>query len=238
MINKRLSLATLEQTIENYKAFKKNFEVHHNTNTKSIVFEDTCFKAFDKEKKIEGAHLIKTLRKCIDKKLATGLLPPVGLVEPLMDFMNIENIKNAGLPNLCTLIDLNVAYWTAAWKLGYLDADKYFRTFTHKEWKHGMTSAVGVLNRSTRVDTYVGGVLVDRNKILLQSDDLKNIRLHIINHVADIMRECGRIAGADKWVKVHVDAITMHPMADMVGVKEYLSSLGFGYKWLNIILNI
>lgn len=187
-----------------------------------------------KEKKVglsKGKHLITVLRKAVENY--SGVIPD-GLVEPKMIYNNpdalIEDIHYR-------VLDLNRAYWTAAFRLGYI-TELQWLSGLNDDWKLGGVAAVGCLKREIREDVYVGGVLVVENKVINRDCKYSNARLHIINHVADIMIECARIAGRDKWVKVHVDAITMHPTADMVRVKEYLSSLGFGFKWLNIILNI
>ena len=175
------------------------------------------------EEKINGKHLISILRKAVEN--FKGEIP-TGLSEP-----NNYKVNNNAFMELdyYVLLDLNSAYWTACWKLGYLTQLQYVMGM-EEDWKMGCVSAVGCLKRSIYKDVYSDGVLESENIRLNPDDRYSNARLHIINYVADIMTHCASLAGDDKWVFIHTDAICLHPTANRKDIVKYLNSIGFQFK--------
>jgi hypothetical protein len=224
-----LNAKSFDMTKRNFVNAKLSFEVHTTMNSSIIHHDNTRYKCIQKYQRIEGAHLIGLLKKSVDKKLESGFIPPSGLKQPTVDYFHLDNIE-ANLNELVSVIDLSSAYWTAAYRLGYLTSTDYYMTWHKEEWKHGKVAAVGALNKSVYVDSYVNGLLVEKSKVL-QTDKVKqDVRLHILNYIHDLMQKLAVLAGTS-FLSIQTDAITMvcEPK-HLSKVFSEIADSGFKYK--------
>lgn len=218
---------------------KWSFEVIKNGNLLEVTpppqakYQDKIvFYGKEKTEKIKGKHLITLLKKGVlnyKGSIPTGLAEPESVIVNPYAFIELDYYQQ---------IDLDSAYFTAAYRLGYITQLQYINGMD-EDWKSGRLASVGCLKRAKVKDIYVDGVLVKKNVQLPFNDVFINARLHIINYIADIMKECCKLAGNDKWVSVHVDAIILHYAANRKAITDYLKSIGFNYKFETIeITNI
>ena len=189
--------------------------------------ETLVFHNKEKSEKIKGKHLITFLKKGV---MAYKGEIPTGLSEPMMNKKNPNALIEL---DYYTEVDLDRAYWTAAYRLGYITKLQWLNGMDD-DYKIGGNAAVGCLKRARTKDVYVNGKLVEKGVQLPYNDVFIAARLHIINHIHDIMNHCASLAGQDKWLSIQTDAITLHPLADIKAVVKYIQSCGFSYKFETI----
>ena len=220
----------------NFIKFKKDFEVQKTSFGEAIIIDDKKYKRIKNTSRIDGAHLIKLFNKSVQKKLDSGFIPPTGLSMPLQDYFQLDNIE-ANLEEICTVIDLKSAYWTAAWKLGYINSIDYYSTWHQAEWKDGKTAAIGALNKTVYIDTYKNGLLIQSGTPIYQEPIKQDVRLHIINYVTDTMKRLANIAGSN-FLSIQTDAITIVPKSlTLAKVFKEIADSGFKYKLSKIVFH-
>jgi len=217
---------------------KRDFDIETTTGTKSIITNDTVYKYVETKEKIGGVHLIGMMRKAVEKRQAEGFMPPEGLKEPIANLYQIDNIKKniEECPDeIISVIDLRSAYWTAAYRLGYISADQYYINWHKEKWKGGMVASIGALNKSIYVDRYVDGVLIEKGKFLFRDEYKQNVRLHIVNHIHNLMRKCASLAG-DSFFFIQTDAIAVAPEYKHISaVFKAILDAGFVYSIKHIV---
>ena len=226
-----------DKWIEIYCNKKWNFEIIKNGNLWEVIpppqakYQDKIvYYSKEKTEKIKGKHLITFMKKGVVNY--KGIIP-AGLSEPALIYKNPNAIIEF---DYYQQLDLDAAYWTAAYRLGYLTELQWLNGMDDN-WKSGRLASVGCLKRSKTKDIYIDGVLVKKNVQVPITDVFVNARLHIVNHIADIMKHCCTLAGENKWLSVHVDAITLHPKANIPSITKYLTAMGFSHKFNSLLLN-
>ena len=204
---KRIHSSTFENIKLNLLNHKMDFELHTTMNTSSLVLDDIIYKCVQSTDRLGGSHLIKMLRKSVESRLESGFIPPTGLSEPIINLLQIDNLK-ANIDEMVTCIDLKSAYWTAAWKLGYIDSAQYYMNWHQEKWKDGRVAAVGCLNKHIYISRYIGGELQKENEVIRTEPMMQDARLHIINYINQLMRRLA-VMSEESFLMIQTDAITM-----------------------------
>ena len=222
------------------KAFcdkKLSFEVIKNGNYYSLQPPEQAkyknkiifYNKENKSESIKGKHLISVMKKAVMNY--DGVIPD-NLTEPNTLKFNKDCILET---EFYKQIDLNSAYWTAAYRLGYLTKLQWINGMD-EDYKSGCVSSIGCLKRTFVKDIYKDGLLFKSNVKIEVNDIFVNARLHIINYVNDIMLKCADLAGSNQWLLISTDAITLHYTANKKSITDYLMSIGFQYKFETIEL--
>lgn len=233
---KRVHSSTLEFVKNNLLKNKMDFELHTTMNTSAIVLDDIIYKSVQSTDRLGGSHLIGMFSKAVDKRLESGFIPPTGLSEPVMDLFQIDNLKN-NIDEMVTSIDLKSAYWTAAWKLGYIDSAQYYMNWHQEKWKDGRVAAIGCLNKQIYVDRYVKGELQKENEVIRTEPMKQDARLHIINYVNQFMRKLATLS-EESFLMIQTDAITMVTEPKHLRlVFDAIIDEGFRYTIKKLVIN-
>jgi hypothetical protein len=176
--------------VENLKDRNYEFQIQVSGSTKYVKIEDVVHD-FKFHYEMQGIHLVKELKKHLDKKFKVKNPDYNFDIKPnykTKDF-NIDNIrKNVG--KMCMSIDFEDCYWDTMHNLGYIDFLFWISGLEKDEWKSGRNAAIGALRKKKYTNYYKG-----RNFIKQTVDEEESyiggigITNHVYNHVWAITEE-------------------------------------------------
>ena len=140
-----------EGKLKLFKKLNKNFKTRYSLNYKEIIFEDSKLIFTDKKTQFQGLFLFRLVKNDIQNYLLENEV--IALDKLPTNFTNINFDSNKKIIG----VDINNAYWSIAYRKGYISEKTYLKGIEKKEYKVARLSALSTLGKERSYRIYESG---------------------------------------------------------------------------------
>ena len=166
---KKTILSTdFENKLKLFKKLKKNFKTRYSPNYKEIIFSDCKLMFNENSNFLKGLFLFGMVKKDIKNYLNQNKV--IAIENYPTNFINSEFDTTKKIIG----IDIDNAYWSIAYRKGYITENTYLKGIEKKEYKIARLSALSTLGKQKTYRNYENGVWKS-NDIKKENNDLIEI---------------------------------------------------------------
>ena len=157
-----------ELKLKLFKKLNKTFRTRYSPNYKEIIFDDVKLIFSENSHFMQGLFLFRLVKIDVLKYLSEYDITPLDKLP--------TNFKNENFDSSKSIvgIDLDNAYWSIAYRKGYISENTYLKGIEKKEYKIARLSALSTLGKQKTYRNYENGVWKS-NDIKKENNDLIEI---------------------------------------------------------------
>jgi len=140
-----------ELKLKLFKKLNKTFRTRYSPNYKEIIFDDVKLIFSENTNFMQGLFLFRLVKIDVLKYLSENGITPLDKLP--------TNFKNENFDESKSIvgIDLDNAYWSIAYRKGYISENTYLKGIEKKEYKVARLSALSTLGKERTYRVYEAG---------------------------------------------------------------------------------